>query len=393
MPIRLRGFAALGIGIILAFLLLRLALVQADPESPLARGLWPEHPAVLTATSMRQVGLAAAKGANPPAIALADLQRLMREAPLAVEPFLVQGAIAEKQGRFGRAAELYREALRRDPRSIAGHYLLTDLDLRTGETAEGIAGLAELSRLVPASSAQLAPAIAQFARSPGAATQLRRIFRSNPLLEQPVLALLAGDPANADLILSVASQPNGGSGAAPAWQQKLLDAMVAQGQYRAAYSVWTKIAGNSGSGGGLFNPGFRRIDAPPPFNWNFASSDAGVAESENGSLRILFYGRDNAALARQVLLLPPGGYRLAAPVTISSGTAGALAWSVTCLATKKQILNLALPGGGSTTVTGAFEIPAQGCEAQQIELDGLMEESPQTSDLRIGSLTLQRTGG
>jgi tetratricopeptide (TPR) repeat protein len=389
---RLRGLAAIVIGVLLGLALLRFALVRSDPESALAHDLWPGHPAVLTAMAMRQVGLAAAKGADPPGSALADLRRLASAAPLSVEPFLVQGALAEKEGQLDRAAALYREALRRDPRSIAGHYLLSDLDLRTGRAEDGIAEIAELSRLVPASSVQLAPAIAQFARSPGAAEQLRRIFRSNPLLEEPVLTVLAGDPANAPLILSVATHPAGESGGPPAWQQKLLETMTAQGEYRQAYSVWASITGISGNGGGLFNGDFRRIAAPPPFNWSFASSDAGVAEAENGSLRVLFYGRDNATLAREIMLLPPGRYGLAVPVTVSSGSAGALAWTVTCLPARKPVLDLPLPGSGSTTASGDFQIPPQGCEAQQIELDGKMEDSPETTDLRTGPLSLQRTG-
>ena len=140
---RLRVTAAVAIGIVLAVLLLRFAVVRADPESAFARKVWPEHPAVLAASAMREVGLAAAKGASPSQAIFAKLQKLATEAPLAVEPFLVEGAVAEKLGKLDRAAQLYREALRRDPRSIAGHYLLTDLDRRSGRATDGIRELAE----------------------------------------------------------------------------------------------------------------------------------------------------------------------------------------------------------------------------------------------------------
>lgn len=389
---RLRVTAAVAIGIVLAVLLLRFAVVRADPESAFARKVWPEHPAVLAASAMREVGLAAAKGASPSQAIFAKLQKLATEAPLAVEPFLVEGAVAEKQGKLDRAAQLYREALRRDPRSIAGHYLLTDLDLRSGRATDGIRELAELSRLVPASSVQLAPAIAQFSRSPGAAGELRQIFRSNPQLEQPVLNVLAGDPANAQLILSVATQTKDTSGAPPSWQQKLIETMVAQGEYQQAYAIWARLSGKSGSPGGLFNPDFRRLSAPPPFNWSFVSAEAGVAEPENGSLRILFYGRDNAVLAREIMLLPAGRYRLGAPVTITSGNGGALVWSVDCLTGNKHVLDLPLPAGGAALISAAFEIP-EGCQAQAIELDGKIEDSPETTDSRIAPLSLQRIGG
>jgi hypothetical protein len=379
----------------LALLLLRMTIVRADPESNRARLLWPDHPSVLTATSMREVGLAAAAGTTPSSATLQKISELARRAPLAVQPFLVQGALAEKRGEVDRAGLLYQEARRRDPRSLAAHYLLTALYLRTGQTENGIRELAELSRLVPESTDQLAPAIAKFSHGPGAADQLRSMFHSNPQLEEPVLWVLAQDPSNAGLILSVASKGESKSAPPPAWQERLLDAMVSQGQYSQAFATWSRITGSSGGGSpGIFNPSFRQISAPPPFNWSYGATEAGVAEAGKGGLGILFYGRENAVLAQETLVLPAGRYRLAVPVTVNSGDPRSLAWSVSCLPNKTKLLNLPLaPKSGSGMVAGDFEIPAQNCGAQEIELDGVIEDSPATVDLRIGPLTLQRAGG
>jgi len=377
-------------------MLLRMTIVRADPESRRAQLLWAHHPSVLTAASMREVGLAAAAGASPSSATLHKIGELALQEPLAVQPFLVEGALAEKAGKVDRAGLLYREARRRDPRSLAAHYLLTDLYLRTGQTENGIRELAELSRLVPAATDQLAPAIAKFSHGPGAADQLRSMFHSNPQLEQPVLWVLAQDPSNAGLILSVASTGESRSAPPPAWQERLLDAMVSQGQYSQAFATWSRITGSSSSsgGGGLFNPSFRKISAPPPFNWSYGATEAGVAEAAKGGLGILFYGRENAVLAQETLVLPPGAYQLTMPVTVNSGDPRSLAWSIYCLPGKTKLLNLPLaPKSGSGRVEGDFEVPAQGCGAQQIELDGMIEDSPATVDLRIGPLTLQRTSG
>lgn len=390
-----RGLVAIIAGTVLAVLLLRLTIVRADPESHFAQQWSPDHPAVLAASAMRDVGLAAAARTNPTIATSQQLQSLVRKAPLSVQPFLVEGAVAEKQGNLRHADQLYREARRRDPRSIAAHYLLTDLYLRTGQTEAGIRELAELSRLVPSATIQLAPAIAKFSHSSGAADQLRRMFRSNPYLEQPVLAVLAQDPANAELILSSATEIRTSSGPPPGWQETLLDGMVAQGQYQQAFVTWSRLVGLTNTNArGLFNPAFQPNNAPPPFNWSFSATDAGVAEPENGSLRVLFYGRENASLAKQTLLLQPGRYRLGMQVTSDSGDRRALDWSVQCLPAKTKILDLPLSRtDGSGMGAGEFEVPAQGCPAQQIELDGTSEDSPSTVDLRIGQLALQRTGG
>jgi hypothetical protein len=392
---RLRGAAAVFAGTVLAVLLFRLTIVRADPESHWAQQIWAGNPLVLTAASMREVGLAAAAGRNPSGGTLQKIKLLARTAPLAVEPFLVEGALADKRGEFAAAGQLYREASWRDPRSVAAHYLLTDLYLRTGHTEDGIRELAELSRLVPTATFQLVPALAKFSHGPGAAEQLRNVFMSNPLLEEPVLSVLAEDPSNADLILSVETRTGSGAEPPPAWQEKLLDGMVARGQYAQAFATWSHLLGSGNrSGAGLFNPAFRPSNAPPPFNWSYGATEAGVAEPENGSLRILFYGRENASLAQQTLILLPGKYRLTVPVTANSGDPRTLSWSVKCLPGKSKILNLPLAqNGGPVTVAGDFEIPVQGCGAQQIELDGTGEDSPATVDVKIGPLTLQKVGG
>jgi hypothetical protein len=157
--------------------------------------------------------------------------------------------------------------------------------------------------------------------------------------------------------------------------------------------VWSRITGQKVEGSGVFNPAFRRTNAPPPFNWNYPATDAGVAEPENGGLRILFYDRENANLAQQIIILPPGRYLLTVPLATNSGNPQTLAWSIQCLPGKSKILNLPLsPRGGSGTVAGEFDVPAQGCAAQQIELDGNAEDSPTTADVQIGPLTLHRIG-
>jgi hypothetical protein len=143
----------------------------------------------------------------------------------------------------------------------------------------------------------------------------------------------------------------------------------------------------------IFNEGFEPSAAPPPFNWRFLSNDAGIAQPEKGSLRVLFYGRDNAILATQLLLLGPGRYRLSVPITSTSGPDGALSWTVTCLRGRSPIFTLPLPGEASAkSVDGQFDVPAN-CPAQRLSLQGAIEESPSTSDLQVWPIDLRRIDG
>ncbi len=154
--------------------------------------------------------------------------------------------------------------------------------------------------------------------------------------------------------------------------------------------MWKAVSGVRGDGAGLFNPSFEPLAAPPPFNWSFATA-GGVAEPVGGRLRVIYYGRDDSVLARQLMLLPPGRYQLAMSVSGQSADRSALGWSVVCLPQSKTIFTLPLkPNSG--VVAGDFQVP-EGCPAQRLELTGLMGDFPQSIDLSISRLSLIRRGG
>jgi len=214
---------------------------------------------------MSEVGRSAARGQSPEGIKGADLQRLARNAPLAIEPFLVEGALAQLAGRDEAAELLFFEARRRDPRSPAPHYFLGSRYLQTNRISEGLKEIAFLSRLVAGADAQFVPALVAYARSPGAVPQLKRFFATSPKFEEAVLTHLARDPGNAGLILKLASPSRPSAEAVPAWHAVLVQRLVEEGQYERAYAIWTRLARTPGSRA-LFNPRFSRSAAPPPFN-------------------------------------------------------------------------------------------------------------------------------
>lgn len=337
------------------------------------------------AAAMAEVGQAAAAGQLPPPSAMRRLTELERRAPLDPQPYLVEAAIAQRAGDVDRAERLLVEARRLDPRSAAARYLLADVWLRQGRVIEGLGEMAILGRLLRGSTVELVPALAEYAKTPGAAAQLAKVLRSNPQLEQPLLGALAADPANAELIIELHGA--GGSadvGEAPAWQGRLLEGLVRRGSYERAYDLWRRLTRVQGPRPLLFNGEFRPLAAPPPFNWTFASGRGGFAEPGDGSMRVLHYGREGVNLARQLLLLPPGRYRFSAPAS-GTAAAGGLAWALTCSGGKS--LFEVEPAKAQSI---AFEVPAGDCPAQQLVLKGMALDSPQESDVRVGPAQIER---
>lgn len=348
-----------------------------------AESLWPESPKVLGASIMAEVGRAAAKGGVPDDRTLEKVRQLAALEPLSWEPFLVQGAIALRAGDTRRAEHLIRRARDRAPRSPAARYLLADVYLRTGRPLQAMTEMAVLNRLLPTASAQLAPSLADYAHTPGSVPKIRQILASFPELETPLLAKLSWDPKNADLILALASSSRA-RGPAPDWQRLLLTTLVNNGEYGRAQAIWRRLAGVK-DGFGIYDPAFADPDAPAPFNWQLAQGAGGVAERANRGLQVLYYGRNDAELASQVLLLPAGRYRLEFNLTGDVTEASGLSWRVTCLQANRDVLNVRLTQSGR--LGGEFVVPPD-CAAQRLTLAGQTPEVADSVDFRVSGLQL-----
>ncbi len=333
---------------------------------------------------MAEVGRAAAAGTNPGPDTYAKLELVSARAPLQPEPFLLKAAIASRNGELDRAAELLQAARWRSPRSVAARYLLADVRIRQGNVASGLAEMAVLAQIVPGSSVQLVPALSSYAQQPGALKNLSEIIRINPRLKRPLLIALAADTSNADMILALSkSGPQNDSGS-KAWQERLLKGFIDKGDYGRAYSIWRQFSDVPESGSPLlFNGEFRPLAAPPPFNWSFTSTSAGFAEPADGTLRVLYFGRTDAALAGQLLLLSPGRYALKTAVR-GQIPEGVLEWTLACQPRGDVILRGDLGANAQT-----FAVPQANCPAQRLVLHGRAQDVPSDVDVRLGPVVIE----
>jgi hypothetical protein len=325
------------------------------------------------------------------------MMRAAVKAPLSIEPFLVQGAVQLSESRPRAAEELFREARRRDPRSTAARYFLAQYYLGAGRVVDGLAEASALARLVSGGGSALVPALVRYADSPGAVPNLRKLFAIDPGLRDSVLADLSKDASNAALVMSLAGNGlDSKTASVPDWQPRLLRAMVERGNFAQAYSLWRRISDTPAPASGLFNPGFKKMRAPAPFNWTLTAGAFGVAEpSPSGGLRVMYYGREDGQFASQLLLLAPGSYQLKMQVTRDDGGAevSGLAWTLTCQPGAKQLVSLPLtqPTGHTGTITGDFVVPSR-CPAQQLVLNGISREFAQSEQVTISNLDLLREG-
>lgn len=375
--------------ILLAYQVIRTAAVaKPSHRATIGARLWPSHPSVLIDQTMAEVGAQAAHGRPLEGSTLRRVDEIARKAPHDLEPFLIKGALAQTRGEDRLAEQLFLAARSRDARSPVARYFLAERYLRTGRVALALDEIAALSRLLPNMQTQFAPALAAFARTPGAVGQLRRFFRTSPELEPPVLATLANDDRNADLILALwGNRQPGPDASTPEWQARLIDRQVAAGQFGRAYLTWRRLAGVSSTPSTLFNPGFRKMAASPPFNWKFDVSGGVVEPAPGERIEVIYYGRKDAVLAEQLLLLPPGRYELGMVISGELGEGGEIGWTVSCLPRTEPIFRLPVDRKGRLSAN--FAVPA-GCPAQRLALVATAGEFPQSQEFAVGGLSLAR---
>ena len=359
------------------------ALAMLHPEA--AAKLWRGHPAVEISLGLAEIGRAS-RTRTPIAPATFELiDDAAVKSPLSPDPFLVRGVQLRSEGDAKAARQAFLAAQRRDPRSLPAAYFLADHYFRAGDSLAGLQQTALLARLSPGGTAAVAPFVAAFAREPAHWPQIRAMFRSQPIMEQAVLASLAQDPRNVEALLALADQEHRKPDSP--WLKAILTRLVEHGDYRRARALWSSIGGGR-AGDLVFDSGFSKPGPPPPFNWSLTTSGVGLAERQpGGRLHAIFYGNVDGVLASQLVALPAGTYRLAMQLVGSPVHAETLHWSIRCAKSGEVLATTGVDEAASRGWT--FAVPAN-CEAQWLELSGRSGDIAQQAEVTIGGFTVAR---
>jgi hypothetical protein len=384
--------------LLLAWWIVKISVVNASSGSSAIGMLTtlPDHPRVNLARATAALDLTS--GSVPD-----ESRSLAKSAltfmPLANEPFLLEGASRVEALSDSEAKTLLEESRRRRPRDRATRLLLLNRYLRENDLANAGTELAVLRRLAPDLATAIIPALTTVARSPGAAVSLATALRSDPELLEAILIELITDGTNQDLIIKMAAAGSSGSGLLerPHWRRALLESLVERGNVQRAHQLWRGFqAGDQERAANVFDGQFQGLPGLPPFNWIFSSGEAGVAEPVQGpALEVDYFGRANAELARQLLMLGPGRYRLQFIAEGSTrGEPGSLAWEVRCNQNSVELARIPLRelSAAPKTLAGEFAVPTAGCAGQWLRLVGTPGEFATSETARISSLQVISVG-
>ena len=370
------------------------ALVRGNPFA--AAGFAPDHPRIPLRYAM--IEFQQKSGKISPGVARAAIQSLQR-APLVEEPFLIAALNSLLEGHEIKAEALLQEARRRNPRAEVTRILLLDRYLRTERVQKAASEIAAISRLVPGTAEVLTPQLAKYAVEPKTRGSLAAVLRSDPGMRDMLLQHLAQANADPKIILELAGPlPSAPPPEPPYWQALLLQSLVKKGEIEMAHGLWSRFAQvqRPKTAQMVYDGAFRGLPGSFPFNWHFASSPAGVAEPNKSSgLQVDYYGRVDAELASQLLVLKPGRYRLAFQAAGDVPERGSsLAWLVICQPGSVSIATIPITklSYADKQIRGEFVVPQSGCPAQWLRLMGTAAEFPTALNATISNLQVQPAG-
>lgn len=371
------------------------ALVRANPLA--AAAFSPDDPRIAPRLAMIEFRLK--NGAVTPSVARRAIESLQK-APLIDEPFLLAALDSLVKGDEPRAEALLIEARRRRPRAEVPRILLLDRYLRTGRVREAAAEITAIGRLVPGTNQVLVPQLAKFAADPKTRADLAQVLKSDPDTRVGLLEHLATAGADTEVILALAGPiiPAPASAESPRWQRLLLESLVTKGDVSRARLLWARFAGVAPdqAAPGVYGGNFERLPGPPPFNWQFSSNSAGVAEPTNASaLQVEYYGRADTEFASQLLTLKSGRYRLGFRALGDAPERGSsVSWRLVCQPSKVELAAIPITklSYAAKRIGRDFTVPPTNCSTQWLRLLGTPAEFPTAHSITISDLQIQRMG-
>lgn len=373
------------------------------------------------------VGAASLLRFSQPDIALRFLPVDARARTAAAEVMLGEPA------RMAEAKALALGALRRDPTVVAAWRTLGLVAAASGRNAEAAAHFRTAERMSRRDSATQLWLIEERVRNDDVVGALRHYdiaLRSSvrvqavlipvllsataePALTRPLADLLAREPDwSAAYYRPLLRPPWNGTGAAALVEQvrhrnpqadlselqRLPTLLAENGDYGGAVRAYRVLARPGATEPILRNGGFERGNLFPLLEWELASTsnlraEPGPVDGAVGTAGLRIHGEFGASgvVARQLLMLGPGRYRLRSVRGSESGRIpDRLAWRIVCAEADDLILEQdILPREPAPrTMQAAFQVSGD-CPAQWLILEAAAVDAPGGAEAWVDSVTIE----
>ncbi|MBN8739015.1 MAG: hypothetical protein BGP24_10370 [Lysobacterales bacterium 69-70] len=372
---------------------------SGDPARVLRRD--PGNPQAVLALARTTAETADSAGA----LRRAGLQPEMLRAALARAPLdgrlqRVRAELAGVDSAEGRVC--LQRALRLRPADLRTRAWLADAANAAGDLAGAAQHVDAILRLAPQRAPQLFPLLHEWLRSDSGRAAVVAVLAPAPSWRRGFLA--SAPPQHEDLFALarlLLALRNAAVPATPAEGVVVVERLLALGDYPQAWLLWLALQPAAERSGPLLRNG--DFERPPGggFDWTLRRGDGAAATlaaapgRDSRALRVRLDGRPAAAGATQIVLLPPGAYRLSGLAYADGAAASATAeWSVDCLAPRAQRLGTATPQPTPSWNPFAldFRVPERDCLAQRVQLNLRGARRDAGAELWFDALNLTTTG-
>lgn len=355
-----------------------MVLAQRAPEFVV--GWWPASASARAAIAEQ---ILQDRSSSPDQIARARelaLAALRREAVNVVASRTLALAAA-RSGESGRADRLftYSEALSR--RDIPTQLWMIEDRVEHNDIAAALTHYDRALRISEETRDLLLPLLARASAAPAITPQVAELVAARPLwwpyFIDSLLGLSNSPEAVALIVRRLRLDP-----ASDVERPRLVRALarlVSLGAYQPAYAIYRTAVGRSVADGLVRNGGFESEGGLGTFDWTFvdepglaAVREAREGASGNAALSIMSSSERNGEVARQLILLSPGSYRLSAKAGFVPQDLGSRpVLTLICGGTSpRAIAQLVLePAGQAGRLNERlFAVPATGCPAQWLTI-------------------------
>jgi hypothetical protein len=302
--------------------------------------------------------------------------------PMNARALRILGQVAGAESDDLTASKLMQAAARRSLRESVAVFWLMRESFERKDYAATVKHADVLLRTRPQIIAHVVPTLARIAEDKDGNGALKNALAANPPWREQFFANLQKAITDArtplDLLLSIKDAPTPPTAAE---LRDYLAFLVNNNFYELAYYVWLQFLPREqlASVGLLFNGGFELRPSTLPFDWQFTSG-SGVTidlvrrQDEVGG-RALFVefglGRVDFRGVSQLVVLPPGTYRLTGQYRSRLAGRRGLEWRIICAGAptplaKSEMVTGATPVWSDFAVR--FTVPSDGCRAQHIRL-------------------------
>ncbi|ATQ41129.1 tetratricopeptide repeat protein [Caulobacter mirabilis] len=241
--------------------------------------------------------------------------------------------------------------------------------------------------------------VAELARNdPAAKTALIERLETEPSWRSEFFYYLANDGLYAGLADDLALGLNAaGHGLSPDEQTIIYMGLVSQRRLAEVSRLRRGLGGQANSL--VVDSAFDGVSEPLPFRWNlFGGVGSAVDLTEDGlrggnrALRIEYDGYSAPGMVNQLLLLEPGRYELVGQRRSEDDQPIRTGWSIICADDGRMIASesVAPPQHHWARFRLAFEVPAQGCVGQWLQLQAHPLDRRQTIVVWYDDLNVQR---